>query len=247
MIFYFSGTGNSKWVAEELARRTGDELQAIAPLLRDGPTAVYVNKESRVGIVFPVYAWGAPEIVERFCRSLTVEDGAYVYAVCTCGDEAGKAMHRLKRFLAYQSAWSIAMPNNYIIGYDVDSPELENRKISTAREKLASISESVLANARVSDIYEGPAAGLKTALVRPLFNTFAMRTKPFYATDACTACGLCERICPVGAVRVESGKPNWVRAHCTQCLGCINRCPERAIQYGAGTEKRGRYYFRDHA
>ena len=123
MIYYFSGTGNSKWVAEEIARRTGDEAQSIAGLVKGGPTVVYAGKDARIGVVFPIYAWGAPPIVERFCKSITLA-GAYAFTVCTCGDEAGKAMRRPKKIFTYQGAWSVKMPNNYIVGYDVDSSEL---------------------------------------------------------------------------------------------------------------------------
>lgn len=242
MIYYFSGTGNSQWIAEELARQTGDETQAISQLLSDGPVAVYAREGASIGVVFPVYAWGAPRMVEDFCRSITLANGAYAYAVCSCGDEAGKAMRRLKKRFAYQSAWSIAMPNNYIIGYDVDDPALERTKIAAASEKIAAIAQAVLAHASVYDVREGVGAGLKTALIRPMFNAFARATKPFFADDNCNACGLCARICPIHAITMEDGKPRWVKMQCTQCMGCINRCPQRAIQYGAGTAGRGRYY-----
>jgi NAD-dependent dihydropyrimidine dehydrogenase PreA subunit/flavodoxin len=242
MIYYFSGTGNSKWIAEELARRTGDAVQSIAQLLNDGPVSLNADQNSIIGIVFPVYAWGAPLIVEQFCRSVTLANGAYAYAVCSCGDEAGKAMNRLKKFFTYQSAWSIAMPNNYIMGYDVDSPALEQRKIALATEKVGTIAQAILAQERVYDVHEGSGAAIKTALVRPMFNRFARTTKPFFADENCNDCGLCARICPIHAIKMEGGKPRWVKLQCTKCTGCINRCPQRAIQYGKGTAAHGRYY-----
>ena len=243
MIYYFSGTGNSKWIAQELAKRTGDEAQNLAPLIKDGPVSVFAGMDETIGIVFPIYAWGAPLIVERFCQSITLSPGAFAYAVCTCGDEAGKAMKRLHQSYAYQSAWSVAMPNNYIIGYDVDSPALEEKKIDAASGKLDTIAQAVLSHTIVYDVHEGAGASAKTALIRPMFNAFARATKHFCVDEGCNSCGLCARSCPIGAIAMEGGKPVWVRKHCTQCMGCINRCPQRAIQYGAGTAKRGRYSF----
>lgn len=243
MIYYFSGTGNSKWIAEELARRTGDQARNIAVLMRDGAAEVSAKEHSKIGIVFPVYAWGAPLLVERFCKSLRVDEGAYAYAVCTCGDEAGRAMLRLKRFFPLQSAWSFAMPNNYIIGFDVDSPALEEQKINAARERLIHVSESIRAGKAEYDVHAGGAAWWKTALIRPMFNAFARRTKPFSVTNACNGCKICERGCPIGAISMEHGKPVWVLKQCTQCMACINRCPKRAIQYARGTIQRGRYFF----
>ena len=244
MIYYFSGTGNSKWVAEELARRTGDEAKSIPALMANDAGAI-IAQDPRIGIVFPVYAWGAPLLVERFCRSLQTGRDAYLYIVCTCGDEAGKALIRMKRFFDWKAAWSLAMPNNYIIGFDVDDPALERSKVSFAREKLAQIADGILSSSSAYEVHEGSYARLKTVLVRPMFNAFARRTKPFTATAACNGCGLCERICPAKAIRLEDGMPRWVRKNCAQCMGCINRCPQSAIQYGHGTLSRGRYYFHE--
>ena len=243
MIYYFSGTGNSKWIAQEIARLTGDEVQSIAKLVNDGPTAVFAGDNSRIGVVFPVYAWGAPLIVEQFCRQITLASGVYPFVVCTCGDEAGKAIVRLKKIFPYQAAWSVKMPNNYIAGFDVDSPELERKKISEAGERVKRIAEAVLAKSGVYDVNEGPGAGIKTALVRPMFNKFALATSRFSVDESCNFCGLCARICPIQAIQLKDGKPVWVKKDCTQCMGCINRCPQRAIQLGSGTKDRGRYYF----
>lgn len=244
MIYYFSGTGNSKWVAEELARRTGDEVQSIAALQKDGSVSVYANCGSRIGVVFPIYAWGAPLIVERFCKSLTMMEGVYAYAVCTCGDEAGLALKRLKKMFDFRAAWSVAMPNNYVIGFDLDTPEQEAKKVEAASGKLESIAKSILAGESVYEVNEGAGARMKTGFIRPMFNTFARSTRSFSVDDNCNSCGLCERICPIDAIELQNGKPVWVKKHCTQCLGCINRCPQRAIQHGTGTAKRGRYYFK---
>lgn len=245
MIYYFSGTGNSKWIAEQIAERTGDQAQSIPELTKDGATAVFAGAGSRIGLVFPIYAWGAPLLVEQFCRSIRVADGAYAYVVCTCGDDAGMAIQRLKRFFPYQSAWSFSMPNNYILGFDVDPKELEHQKVTAARERLRRVSVSILEKKTEFDVHAGSGAWLKTAFIRPMFNTFARRTKPFYATSDCNGCGLCERDCPTKAIKMEQGKPVWVRKHCAQCMSCINRCPKQAIQYGTGTIGRGRYYFTD--
>jgi len=44
----------------------------------------------------------------------------------------------------------------------------------------------------------------------------------------CTACGLCEQVCPVGAIRITYiARVNTER--CTGCAVCVKRCPQGAI------------------
>ncbi|MEN6339523.1 MAG: EFR1 family ferrodoxin [Clostridiaceae bacterium] len=245
MIYYFSGTGNSKWAAERLAALTGERVESIAALLKQNPAAVNPQAGEQVGLVFPIYAWGAPLIVERFCKLLHVPQGSYAFAVCTCGDEAGNAMKRLWKNFPFQSAFSISMPNNYIPMFDVDSEETAKRKAKVASTLVEQIASRILAKERIYSVHAGSFGGLKTGIARPAFNAFARSTKPFAAGDTCNGCNLCRNVCPIGAIEMANGKPVWVKKHCTQCLACINRCPQCCIQYGAGTKGRGRYYFSD--
>ena len=64
MIFYFSGTGNSQWVAKQLASQLGDTLIPMAD--EEALNEVYAcAKGERVGFVFPVYAWSPPKVVPQ--------------------------------------------------------------------------------------------------------------------------------------------------------------------------------------
>jgi ferredoxin len=55
--------------------------------------------------------------------------------------------------------------------------------------------------------------------------------KKYRVSSACTGCGTCEKICPVGAIRMENNRPVFTRK-CEHCQGCIDMCPLRAIQFG---------------
>lgn len=245
MIYYFSGTGNSQWVAEQLAGLTDDAAVDIPSLTGDGPAAVHVAKGGVIGVVFPIYAWAAPAAVVRFLKGVAVQQGAFAYAVCTCGDEAGNAMRKLRKVFPYASAYSLTMPNNYIPMFDVDSPALVRQKIASARARLPEIAADIRAKKPVVDVRRGAMPGLKTALASPAFNAFARSTRPFTVDGGCTGCGLCAQNCPSRAIRLTGRKPVWTKRRCAQCLGCINRCPARSIQYGGGTKTRGRYCFHE--
>ena len=238
MIFYFSGTGNSRWAARQLARRTGDEARDVIGL----DAAPDCRGEARVGLVFPVYAWGVPEPVLAFVRRLGRPE-AFTFAVATCGSEAGHALKKLTAVFPLRSSYSLVMPNNYVVGSEPDDEATARAKLDAAEAELDRIAEELLAGRPVYRVREGAMAGLKSGLVNYGFNHFARSTKGFRVTDACNGCGLCARNCPARTIVLTGGKPVWGNP-CYQCLRCLNECPQTAFQYGKATEDRGRYTIR---
>lgn len=240
MIFYFSGTGNSAWAAHQLAHLTRDEARDIVSL-SEVPD---IQSAEQIGFVFPVYAWGTPEVMRSFAGKLGPSQ-AFTFGVCTCGSEAGLAMKEFSRHYPLDSSYSLTMPNNYVVGSSLDSKEVIAEKISRARQELQKMAEEILQRKRTYRVHEGSLAKLKSSLANFGFNKFARRTKPFFTTETCNGCGLCAARCPAGTISLQEGKPTW-KAQCFQCLRCINECPQQAIQYGKGTAKRGRYVIWDY-
>lgn len=235
MIFYFSGTGNSAWAARQLACLTDDETYDITTLSKQ-PN---VQTAKQIGFVFPIYAWGAPEVMTAFAKRLA-KSHTFTFGVCTCGGEAGLAMKAFSKCYPLDSSYSLIMPNNYIVGMDTDDEEEIERKLSHAREELQKISRQILNRERVYRVHEGTLAGLKSSVANFGFNKFARSVNPFSVTDSCNSCGLCAAKCPASAISLKDGKPVW-KTQCFQCVRCINECPKQAIQYGKSTAGRRRY------
>ena len=114
MILFFSGCGNSKYVADELARLTDDRMQLIDP--KDSNPVVSLQPDERLGVVCPVYAWAVPRLVSDYINRLTLKvKPSYCYLACTCGDNVGRTPERFaKTFrtkgLTLDSAFSFVMP-----------------------------------------------------------------------------------------------------------------------------------------
>ncbi len=93
MIFYFTGTGNSLWVAKSLGEALGEPLVSIADELhKEEKDLVYpVRPDEKILFVYPVHSWGPAVLVTRFISRLTLNGyaGQPVYSVSTCGDECG--------------------------------------------------------------------------------------------------------------------------------------------------------------
>ena len=236
MIFYFSGTGNSKWVANKIADKIGDKAYDISNLSE----IPEVHNEKQIGLVFPIYAWGIPEPMTIFARHLKKVE-TFTFGICTCGGNAGIALKKLSKIYHLDSSYSIIMPSNYIIGEDIEKESIILKKIKLASKEIDKISNEIIQRKKVYNVNEGALPILKSTLINKGFNRFARNTKPFYVDkEKCIKCGLCAKMCPASTIKLVDGSPRWNKK-CYQCLRCINNFPQTAIQYGKKTEKRGRY------
>lgn len=234
MIFYFSGTGNSKWVAEQVAKQTDDRAYDICDTQMPN-----IENEAFIGLVFPIYAWGAAEPMLEFAKSLPVTK-AFTYGICTCGADAGLAMKKLSNIYHLDSSYSVTMPNNYIVGTDLEDNAAILKKLDNARIQIPAIVTEIQELQKVYRVSEGSAAFIKSNFATIGFNKFARNTKPFYADENCISCGQCSKNCPVKTISMQNSKPVWGQK-CYQCMRCINACPQKSIQYGKITTVRKRY------
>ena len=253
MIFYFSGTGNTRYVALSLARKLGTTALMITDAMAHGDESYALSSGESVGMVFPTHCWGPPPIFLRFMERLKiagVNADTYCYMVTTCGDDTGMTVELWRKSLPAgltgKAAFSVQMPNTYIVlpGFDVDNKLLERFKIVRSKRRIEEIAAHIMAREEIVDVVRGSWPRLKSGIVRSWFLKHAMSDRPFTVDSRlCTACGLCVGACPVHNLTAdEHGCPVW-HGNCTMCLSCIHRCPARAIEYGRRTRKKGRYHF----
>ncbi len=250
MIYYFSGCGNSRWLAEGLAEATQDRVCFIPETMKHN-SVVELQSDERLGFVFPVYAWAPPEIVMQFVKRLQVSRvPTYLYLACTCGDEAGltekifrKALRRKGWHL--DAAFSFVMPETYINlpGFRLDTKENECSKLKAAEQRLLDVAQRInRKESPCSDMKVGKASWLKSRIVQPLFQSCLITDRLFRAESYCVSCGECEAVCPVANIRLVEGKPKW-RHRCVGCMACYHHCPVNAIQFGRHTKGKGQYYW----
>ena len=242
MIYYFSGTGNSLYVARHLADALGERL---SPMTFPTPT-----DDEVVGLVFPVYGWGIPNIVDKFARNLKASllggrlEGGFLYAVMTCGDDMGYADNILEKALGRKldAAFSVLMPDVYVClpGFDVDSKEECREKFEQEEVAVKEIAACISQRQAVRRLKRGGFPWTKTYIIRPLFNRYLVTDK-YFRVDAskCISCGRCRKLCPVGNIIVDE-VPHW-QSNCTGCLACYHACPYHAINFGTMTQKKGQY------
>lgn len=247
MILYFSGCGNSRFVAERLA----DTLQERLLFIPGADSSIDLQEDEALGFVFPVYAWAPPRLALDFVRRMQLRAvPSYVWFACTCGDEGGYtrqvfARTLRKKGLALDACFCLQMPETYIAfpGFSLDTPDNAKRKISLARAELPRIT-GLIAN-RTRQHYEmirGTLPLTKTYLLRPLFYRFIITDRRFHANEACVGCGKCVESCSLHNIRMVDNRPGW-QGNCTHCMSCYHHCPTNAIQYGGVTRGKEQYYF----
>lgn len=254
MIFFFSGTGNTRWVAQIMAKATGERL--IAMCGDDTPTHYTLEPDERIGFCFPVHGWQPPKVVRRFIARLSIDNpqGHYCYALCTCGDSVGLAMEMLDVCLAAKglktdSRFSFVMPESYVAlpFMLTDTPQREQSKLENARLAMPKVTDCVSQRRKgVDEIKRGPLPWVLSHVIGAVFNAVLITDKPFRVdADRCAKCGVCAKVCPMGNIKVKAdGLPEWKHhGECTACLACYHHCPRHAINYGPLTHRRGQYYF----
>lgn len=255
MICYFSATGNTRWVAQQLAEATGEQLVSITDLRAETAVGLALAEGERLGICFPVHGWRPPTLVRDFARRLAADTrGHYVYALCTAGDTIGETMDILAADLATRgivlnATFSLPMPNTYVglPMMDVDAPDLARRKLAAATGRMAAIARAVTAReGSTLPLNVGRWPRINSRLIGSVFVSRLITDRPFRVnTDRCVGCGLCAKVCPVGDIRAEQGHaPEWLHnGACLTCFACYHHCPHHAIAFGRRTRGKGQYFF----
>jgi len=249
MIFYFSATGNSKYVAQRIADATGERLIFLRDAVRSRSYSYDLGRDERVGFVAPTYFFGLPSILTFFLQKLRLNGykDQYIYLVLTCGNSTGSAAEQavklLKRKgLPLSGQFAVRMVDNYAPVFKMPDQETVNATLDAAEEPINEAVEAIQARG-IGDYnrFRGPLPGPLTAAAYPLY-AHGRSTKPFLVTDACVSCGLCQELCPCGAITMSEGRPAWTKPQCVRCLACLHRCPTGAIRWKTPDEDNGRYY-----
>ena len=249
MIFYFSGCGNSRFIAESIAQALNEQLVFIPEAERENRFEYSLAEGERVGFVFPIYSWSPPQLVVRFVRKLRfARKPAYVWMAVTCGDNGGVAEkvfaeHIAKIGLQLSADYCFQMPNTYVnmAGMSTDKPEKTKRKIEKAKAHLPEVIANITERKSVTEMRRGLFPRFKTNVIGKGFYKW-VSDEPFRSTDDCISCGKCVSVCPLQNITLEEGRPKW-HGNCTNCDACFHHCPKNAIQYGKASVGKRQYYF----
>jgi ferredoxin len=205
----------------------------------------------QVGFVFPVYAWGLPLIVARFCQRFQAPASTYCFGVATCGGSAGGTLAQLEQLLASKGLTLslgavLKMPGNYTPLYGAPSDTAQRNLFVKAEARIPALVADIRSR-RSGLIDRGSWFGrifLSGFIYRFGIRQFPKGDDKFFADSKCDGCGICAKVCPVGNIVIQENHPAW-QHNCEQCMACLQWCPREAIQCGPRTANRRRYHHPD--
>jgi len=250
-IYYFSGTGNSLYIAKEMKKRFPEAI--LIPII-----GILKNKEIKakakiVGIIFPIHAFTFPWPVKKFLQMIDLRQTSYIYAIATrvCFIKVFSDINKLlkKQKKALDAYFSFEMPENYIPLFDVYPMDKIVKTELEAKKKLDSIAD-IVKKRETKQSKNRKRWFLFSHILYPIITTWFQKIRfpdmgrSFYIDSNCMGCGTCEKVCLSNKIRISDNRPYWLpEIKCTYCFACIHYCPCRAIQLkNRKTLKRGRYH-----
>ena len=208
MVLYFTGTGNSRYLARRIAEGLEMSFYDLNACIKAGNTAP-VQTGRDVVLVTPTYAWRIPRVVSEWLGKTALTGAERIWFVMDCGSEIGNAAGYNRQLAAqkqlqYMGTAQIIMPENYIAMFNAPQKEQARSIVEQAEPAL----QKVLAQLKAGQEFPPPRENLydrfMSGPVNPVFYRFFVKADVFRATDACIGCGKCVELCPLNNIHLEN-------------------------------------------
>ncbi len=253
VIYYFSGTGNAKntsfWIGDEV-KRQGVDIEIINIDKIQHKEISQPAENTLIGFISPTHGFHFPEIMRKFISRFPKVKNCSAFIVNTrAGLRIGKVfLPGLSGVLHYWSSIVLNGKGFKIVGLlPVDLPSNWLSIHPTIRKKgIELIYQHIEPKVKhfATKILDGKTSCralydiIQDTLIAPvsiLYILFARYffAKSFIASSDCDMCGLCEKTCPVKAIKQVDSRIFWTYK-CESCMKCMNDCPQKAIETAHG-------------
>ncbi len=250
-IFYFTGTGNTEFVAKELKAAFEPEHPTELVNIEFLPQHLQPEQfEPYDLLVFgaPVLAFNAPKVFIKFLHRLPAVKGKRTCLYLNSGGEAlagfayPRSILRRKGYVITNEAVFITPGNMILTEKNEETGELifkafgftyrqdANKMFEDCRIQVAGVVRQIL-NAESALMPINLGERVVSDALRLIFFYLACNFFKWqiYIRKECNLCAICVTTCPTGNIKINGRKVRFGSA-CTVCYRCINNCPAMAIQ-----------------
>ncbi len=204
-VYYFSGSGKSRRLAEYFGKRLDAPIADITKICSESD----FSAETAV-VVFPVYCQNLPDPVAEFIPKLKAEN---IIFIATYGRKSyGNVIADAAKITSANVIAASCVPCGHsFLGEDDD---FDFEALEPIFSKIGLLSPAIIASSK-KDFYADFVPAKRTQLGVKLIRS-----------ENCTHCGKCIQNCPTGAMTdIKIGKD------CIRCLRCVNECPQKALSF----------------
>lgn len=242
MVFYFTGTGNSLYVAKQL-----DKQQISIPQIIHNTDLTF--EADSIGIVCPIYGHEMPTMVKEFLKKAVFKTD-YFYIVLTYGNIHGGAAELAEKALTDYGKKAdyintIIMVDNFLPAFDMKEQIAINAQ-KKVEEHIATIKADIDERKHFKQSVTQEDRNWHQKFLDMQSNAPKI-TKGFYqVTEDCIGCGICTKVCPSGCIHLEEQKAVYTMENCQVCMACIHHCPQYAIQFSISEKNPNARYHNEH-
>lgn len=251
IIYLFSGTGNSltasRWISEN-ANTKGIEteiipIEGIKEIKTDN-----IKSNTLLGFCFATHGFCAPWIMIKFLFRFPKTVNTNIFLLNTRGGFkffkfhipglSGTALFLPMLILKLKGYRTVGllpldMPHSWISFFPPNNSKATNSIIANCKKLVDKFSTKIL-NGKVffrPQIWFTLLIDISLIPITILYLIFArfMLAKTLYSSYNCNSCRLCEKNCPVNAIKVIDNRMFW-KYNCESCMRCLDICPQNAIQ-----------------
>lgn len=249
-IYVFSGTGTSLAIANEIKNDLVDtNIISIPNMLKNANGNEIRVESSKIGLVFPNYFGGVPNIVLEFVRKLNLNNTDYIFSVVTAGGSQGYSLKILAKELESKGkkldyGKYVGGLGNYIVGWYYKGKQGAERgqALRLMDDKVSKIVKDIACEKSEVDKSKYFSYILSHLLTpEKIIRDTRPWDKEFSADERCTGCGTCQKICQVKNIKLNNHKPEF-QHNCQRCMACIQYCPNNAIRLNGKVLDKPQYH-----
>ena len=234
LTLYFSGTGNTRYIANDFAKKMNHKAYSIEENL---DFVSLITSHETIAFCYPIYTSDVPNIMKRFVNTHRLKlQNKNLIILCTqlffSGDGA-RVFTDLLKDITYTVIYAehINMPNNICNLWVLPLAKEQRiaRYLDHAESKLNKICENIEQGIIILRGFNPVSKWLGWFTQRAYFPKIETKAMKDVRIDAkCNLCGTCTRVCPMDNLTIENNQIIQQVA-CTLCYRCVNLCPQKAI------------------